>query len=153
MILTQELHVMRAHLLQYAALLEDFRKSVQFVLDTPNPAVEANSADVELLEKECKTLLSQIERLEMSRKMQDNRLGNLMNLVSIMRNTLYAPSFYWNSIQLFARVNIGDSKAMKRLSYLTMIFLPASFVAVCLFSTYFMKPGCSYMYVYRACMG
>lgn len=27
-------------------------------------------------------------------------------------------------------MNIGDSRAMKRLSYVTMIFLPASFVAV-----------------------
>src|SRR5882762_1319268 len=33
--LTQELHVIRAHLLHYTNLLEDFRKSVQFIKDTP----------------------------------------------------------------------------------------------------------------------
>jgi hypothetical protein len=33
-------------------------------------------------------------------------------------------------VQVFDCVNIGEGKAMKRLSYLTMIFLPASFVAV-----------------------
>jgi Mg2+ and Co2+ transporter CorA len=31
---------------------------------------------------------------------------------------------------VYTSVNIEDSKAMKRLSYVTMIFLPASFVAV-----------------------
>lgn len=34
-----------------------------------------------LLEKECNNLLSEIDRLEMSRKMQDLRLKNVMNLV------------------------------------------------------------------------
>jgi hypothetical protein len=33
-------------------------------------------------------------------------------------------------VQVFACVDIGEGKALKRLSYLTMIFLPASFVAV-----------------------
>ena len=37
---------------------------------------------------------------------------------------------------MYSSVNIGDSRAMKRLSYVTMIFLPASFVAVGCFSVY-----------------
>lgn len=35
----------------------------------------------ELLKRECDTLLSEIERLEMSRGMQNKRLKNVMNLV------------------------------------------------------------------------
>ena len=37
---------------------------------------------------------------------------------------------------MYSSVNIGDSRAMKRLSYVTTIFLPASFVAVCCFSVF-----------------
>ncbi|KAF5381593.1 hypothetical protein D9615_005537 [Tricholomella constricta] len=130
--LTQELHVVHAHLLHYASLLEDFRKSAQFVLNTPYPALD-NSAlysDEErvrskgLLETECKNLLSEIDRLQKSRAMQGKRLKNVMNLG-------------------FSSVHIGDSKhmkklteaavkdsaAMKQIAYLTMVFLPASLVA------------------------
>jgi hypothetical protein len=90
MALTQELHVIRAHLLHYASLLEDFRKSVLFVCNTPNPAMDADSIDDEtrardkdLLEKECGNLLAEIDRLEMNRIMQDKRLQNVMHLVSM----------------------------------------------------------------------
>ncbi|KDQ10147.1 hypothetical protein BOTBODRAFT_190632 [Botryobasidium botryosum FD-172 SS1] len=115
--LTYELHVLRAHLLHYTSLLKDFQKSVVFVRDTHNPAMDRDEIDNEtraydkaLMAKECGNLISEIERLELNRKMLDERVQNVMHLV-------------------FANVNIGDSKAMKRLSYLTMIFLPASFVA------------------------
>jgi len=86
--ITRELHIIRAHLLHYASLLEDFRKSVQFVLDTPNPAMDSESLeqdekrkDRQLLEKEGGNLLAEIRRLEMLRAMQDKRLKNVMNLV------------------------------------------------------------------------
>ncbi|KAJ6511364.1 hypothetical protein C8R47DRAFT_963701 [Mycena vitilis] len=127
--LTRELHIIRAHHLHYSALLSDFRKAVDFVRDTPNPAMDALPKEQRqfsrrLLEKECKNLLSEINRLEMGRSMQDKRLKNVMNLV-------------------FSSVNIGDSKrmqqlteaavrdsaAMKQIAYLSMIFLPASFIA------------------------
>lgn len=86
---TQELHRIRAHLLHYTSLLEDFRKTVQFVLDTPYPALdnkeyftEDESKDSkELMKKECNNLLNEIERLEMARRMQDKRLTNVMHLV------------------------------------------------------------------------
>jgi hypothetical protein len=84
----QELHVIRAHLLNHTSLLEDFRKSVQFIKDTPNPAMNAESkapekeTSRELLIKECDMLLSEIERLEMSRDMQNKRVKNVMDLVS-----------------------------------------------------------------------
>ncbi|KAJ7747969.1 hypothetical protein DFH07DRAFT_830716 [Mycena maculata] len=129
LLLTRELHIIRAHHLHYSALLEDFRKTVVFVQDTPNPAMDALSDEERLysrrlLERECNTLLNEIDRLEMGRKMQEKRLKNVMNLV-------------------FSSVNIGDSKRMQQLTeaavrdsaasaqiaYLSMIFLPASFVA------------------------
>ncbi|KAF9048217.1 hypothetical protein BDZ89DRAFT_1057791, partial [Hymenopellis radicata] len=121
--LTRELHLIRAHLLHYASLLGDMKKSVQFVRDTPNPAMAALSEEEKelshgLLQKECTNLISDIDRLEQSRQMQDKRLKNVMNLV-------------------FSSVNIVDSRrmqelteaAMKQIAYLTMFFLPASFVA------------------------
>jgi len=84
---TNELHKIRAHLLHYTSLLEDFRKSVSFVLNTRNPAMDCHPLDQqqlsrELLKNECNNLLMQIERLQMSRSQQDKRLKNVMNLVS-----------------------------------------------------------------------
>jgi len=87
--LTQELHVMQAHLLHYTSLLEDFRKTVVFVSDTPNPALddpaqyspEARLRSQELMRRECERLLSEIARLEKSRAMQSKRLRNVMKLV------------------------------------------------------------------------
>jgi len=116
--ITRELHVIRAHLLHCASLLEDFRKSVVFVRDTNNPAMdysdsitkEERARDKALLIKECRNLLSEIDRLKMNGKMQDERVQNVMQLV-------------------FTSVNIADSEAMKRLSNLNMLFLPATFVA------------------------
>ena len=84
--MTRELHIIRAHLLHYESLLEDFSKSVKFVLETRNPAMESIDEDQrikdrQLLEKETKNLQIEIERLQMSRSMQDKRLKNVMHLV------------------------------------------------------------------------
>ncbi|KDQ18346.1 hypothetical protein BOTBODRAFT_104166 [Botryobasidium botryosum FD-172 SS1] len=114
--ITRELHTIRAHLLHYASLLEEFRKSVVFVRDTRNPAMDScepkedRARDRARLDKECRNLLSEIDRLKMDRKMQEERVQNVMQLV-------------------FTSVNIADSDAMKRLSNLNMFFLPATFVA------------------------
>ena len=85
--LTRELHIIQAHLLYYASLLQDFQKSVRFVLETPNPGMEGvPSKELQdsntLLKKECQNLLSEIERLEGTRTMQGDRLKNVMGLVS-----------------------------------------------------------------------
>ena len=89
MSIIHELFIIRAHLLHHASLLEDFRKSVQFVLDTRNPAMdgcqdEIKERDRKLLEKECSILLSQIDRLEVFRDTQNMRLNNVMDLVSLV---------------------------------------------------------------------
>ena len=96
--ITRELHIIRAHLLHYESLLEDFKKSVKFTLDTRNPAMESvdedqREKDRNLLEKESKNLLIEIERLQMSRSMQDSRLKNVMNLVRLVSEHFFRPEY------------------------------------------------------------
>jgi len=127
--LPQELPVIRAHHLHYASLLDDFAKAVHFVEDTQNPAMESYSDDVRasskaVMKRECSNLLSEIKRLDMELKMQDRRLKNVMNLVFSSVNI--TDSRYMREMTEAA---VRDSAAMKQIAYLTMIFLPASFVA------------------------
>ncbi|KAJ7025538.1 hypothetical protein C8F04DRAFT_1126223 [Mycena alexandri] len=133
MTLTQQLHVVRAHLLHYASLLEDFRKAVVFVSETPNPMSdhisEANSEEKiafvkELMRRESTNLLDEIARLEQNRSMQDNRLKNVMNLAFSSVNLEDS-----RRMQKMTEAALRDSAAMKQISYLTMFFLPASFAA------------------------
>ncbi|GLB41162.1 putative corA-like Mg2+ transporter protein [Lyophyllum shimeji] len=130
--LTQELHVVQAHLLHYASLLEDFRKSVQFVLDTPYPALdnpalyteEEKHHSQELMQKECDNLKREIHRLERSRVMQGKRLRNVMDLGFSSVNIEDS-----KRMQDLTKAAVKDSEAMKQIAYLTMFFLPASLVA------------------------
>ncbi|TFK31450.1 hypothetical protein BDQ12DRAFT_694126 [Crucibulum laeve] len=129
MTLTQELHIIRAHHLHYSSLLEDFRKTVEFIRDTHNPAMEdltqkERDFSQNLMNRECANLLSEIKRLEMSRTMQDQRLKNVMNLVFSSVNILDS-----RRMQKMTEAAVRDSAAMKQIAYLTMVFLPASFVA------------------------
>ena len=85
---TRELHKLQAHLLYYQQLLRDFRKSVEFVRDTPNPAMCDDSitklereSSQKLLTQESENLLGEIERLDRQRKIQSDRLQNAMALV------------------------------------------------------------------------
>ncbi|KAJ7248211.1 hypothetical protein B0H12DRAFT_1123639 [Mycena haematopus] len=131
MTLTQQLHVVRAHLLHYASLLEDFRRSVVFCAQTPNPMLEHASdtqseetiASVKKrMKSESENLLNEIERLEQNRKMQEKRLKNVMDLAFSMVNLEDS-----KTMQKLTEAAVRDSAAMKQISYLTMVFLPASF--------------------------
>ncbi|KAF9226325.1 hypothetical protein BS17DRAFT_729410 [Gyrodon lividus] len=129
MTLTQELHKLQAHLLYYQQLLQDFRKSVVFVKSTPNPAMEAEpvterTASAELMAKEVDNLLSEIDRLDGQRSMLSDRLKNVMALVFATVNIGDS-----KAMQKLAQATMLDSAAMKQISYLTMVFLPASFLA------------------------
>jgi len=62
------------------------------------------------MEKECENLLSEIDRLEKRRGMLSRQLKNVIDLA-------------------FANVNIRDSASMRQITYMTMIFLPASLMA------------------------
>ena len=85
---TRELHKLQAHLLYYQQLLRDFQKSVEFVRDTPNPAMlDESISDLEredsqnMLKLESENLLGEIQRLEKQRLVQSDRLENAMALV------------------------------------------------------------------------
>lgn len=76
--------------MHYDSLLNDFEKSIKFVRDSANPAMDFIEQEEEekkyahsILLRECGTLLSEVERLERSRDMQNKRLKNVMNLVSL----------------------------------------------------------------------
>jgi hypothetical protein len=86
--LTQELYVIRAHLLYWSSLLEDFKRTVNFVIRTLNPAMDADEFTDDdrrttqyLLTRECNNLLGEVERLDRARNVQEKRLKNAMDLV------------------------------------------------------------------------
>ncbi|KAF8995128.1 hypothetical protein BDQ17DRAFT_1330773 [Cyathus striatus] len=126
-----ELHTIRAHLLHYASLLEDIHKTVEFIRISHYPALEAADVTNEqrnmskmLMERECNNLLSEISRLEKQRVMQAKRLKNVMGLVFNSVNINDS-----KRMQAMTEAAVRDSAAMKQIAYLTMIFLPASYVA------------------------
>lgn len=126
---TRGLHFIRAHILHYTSLLQDMRKSVRFIQTTSNPAMENVAEDVKtfsfkLLEKECINLFIEIERLEMQLSMQGQRLENVMNLVFSTVNIRDS-----SRMQELSESAVRDSAAMKQIAYLTMVFLPASYIA------------------------
>lgn len=93
---TRELHKLQAHLLYYQQLLRDFRKSVEFVRDTPNPAMDDVSiseldreTSKQLLTVESQNLLGEIERLEKQRQIQSARLQNAIALVRRYSSVLH----------------------------------------------------------------
>ncbi|KAK1231177.1 hypothetical protein PQX77_005703 [Marasmius sp. AFHP31] len=129
--MTRDLHFIRAHHLHYASMLEDMRKSVRFILTTPNPAMDSANITPEkktfsskLMEKECNHLLYEIERLERQLHMQDSRLKNVMNLVFSTVNIDDS-----SRMQQLSEAAVRDSAAMKQIAYMTMVFLPASYTA------------------------
>ncbi|OAX35883.1 hypothetical protein K503DRAFT_339760 [Rhizopogon vinicolor AM-OR11-026] len=122
--LTTELHTIQAQLLHYASLLEDFRKSVNFIRNTPSPVLESSEFTDQarrdtnkLMRKECDNLLSEIERLGFQLKNITDLAKATVNFVDSRR------------MQDLTTAAVRDSAAMKQISYLTMIFLPAGFVA------------------------
>ncbi|KAG2052254.1 hypothetical protein BDR06DRAFT_536498 [Suillus hirtellus] len=129
--LTRELHILQAHLLQYQSLLHNFEVSVQFIAKTHNPAMDSSNFSPEerkeskkLMETESENLLSEIDRLERRRAMLGNRLKNVMDLAFATVNIDDS-----RQTRKLTEATVRDSAAMKQISYLTMVFLPASFLA------------------------
>ncbi|KAG1896166.1 uncharacterized protein F5891DRAFT_1193400 [Suillus fuscotomentosus] len=129
--LTRELHILQAHLLQYQSLLHNFEVSVQFITKTHNPAMDSSNFSPEerkesrkLMEMESENLLSEIDRLERRRAMLGNRLKNVMDLAFATVNIDDS-----RQTRKLTEATVRDSAAMKQISYLTMVFLPASFLA------------------------
>ncbi|EJD41830.1 hypothetical protein AURDEDRAFT_89906 [Auricularia subglabra TFB-10046 SS5] len=122
--LTRELHIIRAMLLHYETLLKQFHKTVRFVLHHPNHTLEHTMPDHEerdksnsLLRKECYIILDEIERLQDQKEMQEYRVKNVMDLV-----------FSTLSVRE-TETSLSQGWVMQQLSYVTMAFLPATFVA------------------------
>ncbi|KAJ6551647.1 hypothetical protein B0H19DRAFT_1264300 [Mycena capillaripes] len=111
--LMQQLHGLRAHLMYYASMLEEFRKSVMFVAETSNPMLE-HMSDTHSLET---TFVKELLR-------RDSRLKNVMNLAFISLGINDG-----RRMQKLTEATVRDSTAMRQISYLTMFFLPASFAA------------------------
>ncbi|KAG2130887.1 hypothetical protein DEU56DRAFT_740368, partial [Suillus clintonianus] len=129
--LTRDLHILQAHLLHYQSLLHNFEVSVSFIKNTSNPAMESDDFtdkeredSQELMEKESENLLSEIDRLQKRCLMLSNRLKNVMDLA-------FATVNIDDSTQnrRMTEATVRDSAAMKQISYLTMVYLPASFLA------------------------
>jgi hypothetical protein len=105
---TQELHVIRAHQLHYSSLLEDFRKTVEFIRVTRNPAMDKESKltrtrSAELMKRECDNLMDEINRLDGSRRMVDKQLKNAMNLVGASFNRSRS-----NQLMLHCRCSVAS---------------------------------------------
>lgn len=113
--LSPQLHAIRAHLTYYDDLLDEFLQSLDFI---GRVGVAKNRDDTELgeelLKKELQTLESQVKRLKRQRDMQDSRLSNVMKLVMSMLNLKET------------QAGIHNGESMKQITYLTMIYLPAS---------------------------
>jgi hypothetical protein len=112
--LTQELHIIRAHQLHYSSLLDDFRKTVEFIRVTRNPAMESfpeaiRTRSTDLMMRECSNLHNEIDRLDMSRRMLDRQLKNVMNLVCNFFNR--SGSSNPSLSQVFSSVNIKMTEA------------------------------------------
>jgi len=120
---THELHAIRAHLLHYQSLLDDFRKTITFIEQTPFPGLNdparysrhSREISQQLLKTESANLLREIQRLEDSKQLQERRLKNVMNLVCPF---LFIPSTFANAdeAQAFSMVNINDSRSTRELT-------------------------------------
>ncbi|KAK1220123.1 hypothetical protein PQX77_017162 [Marasmius sp. AFHP31] len=86
--------------------------------------IEPSEPQERMLKKESRILLNEIERLEMTSRMLDKRLGNIMQLAFSSVNIEDS-----RRMSHLAEAAGRDSAVMKQISYLTMVFLPATFVA------------------------
>jgi len=91
--LTRELHLIRAHLLHYESLLDDFRRTILFVQDTPSSfSLQNSEMDTEeerlrserAMKRESGNLLSELKRLKDNREKYDWKLKNVMDLVCFL---------------------------------------------------------------------
>ena len=100
--LTHELHAIRAHLLHYQSLLDDFRRTITFIEQTPFPGLNdparyprhSREISQQLLKTESANLLQEIQRLEDSKQLQERWLKNVMNLVCPF---FFTPSVFANA--------------------------------------------------------
>ncbi|KAH7101558.1 cora-like Mg2+ transporter protein-domain-containing protein [Auriculariales sp. MPI-PUGE-AT-0066] len=122
--LTRELHIIRAMLLHYGSLLNDFHKTVRFIFSHPNRVhigkienKEEQQRHRNMLQRECDNILNEIERITDNKELQLQRVKNVMELVFSTLNVTETET------------TINQGWVMQQLSYVTMAFLPATFVS------------------------
>ena len=103
MLLTRELHIIRAHHLHYLSLLDHYTKHITFIRNTPNPAMdgldeEDRLSSKKLLNRECDNLMNEINRLNSELSTQERRLKNVMALVSYKTNYPCCTNLFFFSI-------------------------------------------------------
>jgi hypothetical protein len=91
--ITRELHTIRAHHLHYISLLDHYTKHINFIKNTPNPAMDGicevdREKSAKLLKRECDNLLNEVKRLNNELSTQERRLKNVMDLVSHITSVL-----------------------------------------------------------------
>ncbi|KAG2071272.1 hypothetical protein BDR04DRAFT_1098684 [Suillus decipiens] len=96
-----------------------------------NPAMESSvfsddqrKASEKLMETESDNLLNEIDRPAKQRKMLSNQLRNVMDLAFASVNIDDS-----KQTRKLTEATVRDSAVMKQISYLTMVFLPTSFLA------------------------
>ena len=121
--INQDLHIIRAHQLYYTSLLDDARKTIEFIRKHKNPAMDSEklASEKELndmfLERECDNLILEIDRLTKDLEMQQSRLKNVVDLVcSVCSENIDMTS----CIQIVFSMNISDNKAMRNLAFATL---------------------------------
>ena len=97
--LTREMRVIREHQLHYSALLSDLNKNIVFIWDTYNPCMDGAALSDRhlskaLMKRECGNLMTETKRLQDELLTQQQRLTNLMDLLSTLIFVFDHPKFH-----------------------------------------------------------
>jgi len=124
----------------YTTLLSDFHKTVRFIFNHPNRSLARKTGEEQqlhksLLKRECDNILNEIERLVEGKDMQEQRVKNVMDLVFSTLNVTETETTIQQGwvMQQYVRFSQHEDLHVPddhiRLSYVTMAFLPATFVS------------------------
>jgi len=121
--INQDLHIIQAHQLYYTSLLDDVRKTVEFIRKHKNPAMDSDKLASEkglndvFLERKCDHLILAIDRLFKDLGMQQSRLKNMKDLVcSVCSENVDITS----CIQVVNSLNISGTSATRDLAFATL---------------------------------
>jgi len=121
--IVQDLHIIRAYQLYYTSLLDDARKTIEFIRKHKNPAMDSDqlASEKELndvfLERECDHLILEIDRLTKNLEMQQSRLKNAIDLVcSVFSENVDITS----CIQMVFSMNISGTRTTRVLTLATL---------------------------------
>jgi len=121
--INQDFYIIRAHQLYYTSLLDDARKTIEFIRKHKNPAMDSDklASEKELndvfLERECDHLILEIDRLTKDLGMQQSRLKNVADSVcSVCSENVDITS----CIQIIFNTNNFNNAMTRRLAFTTL---------------------------------